>query len=139
MKTFIYFKILIKLILLFYFYFIYQSSSEELKILGEKELYEIAETVSLVYFQKYDLNIISLPFYSNNNTISKEEIKKYNNEIMTEYRNILFKNIENYTYNIDTFSYPIMNKVGLILFNSYYHLKKLIIMEDNVLNNIKWQ
>lgn len=121
MNKYMHYKILI--FSLFCFYFIYQSSSEDIKILSEKELYEIAETVSFVYFQQFDLEHISLPFYSNYK-MSKEEIPKFNKEIMTKYRNILFKNKGNYTYDIDTFRYPIMNNVGLMLFNSYYHLKK---------------
>lgn len=133
MKMFSYYLLKIFIIIVFVFFSAKITLAQEYNILDDKEFLEIAETVSFVYFQLYDLQCIGLPFIKNIDT-KRESLSDIKEGIMNEYRNILYKNSENYMYSIDTFYHPIFDKLGVRLYNSHYNFKKY---SDNVKGRLK--
>ncbi|HPO63423.1 MAG TPA: hypothetical protein PK762_10130 [Candidatus Kapabacteria bacterium] len=107
----------------FLFYCNYSTFAEVDSILTEKELYEIAETVSFFYFQQFELQDLN-DIISMDVIISKGNNSLIKDNVLEIYRNLLFKDAKNYSYKIDTFNCPITNKKGIKLFKIYYLNKK---------------
>lgn len=118
-----YYKVILILIS-FMSYLNYFAFSKDNNILSNEDLYEIAETISFVSFQQIELQELNY-ILDYDIIVAKMNNLDIKDRILCIYRNLLYKNSNNYNFKIDTIDCSIINNIGLSLFDSFYFSKNI--------------